>query len=92
MPPYTTLHFENLLWMVGVGLLLVCAVVLARGSSVYSLTLRRRSDAELEQEAHEFGDGLREENRPVPLFIWLVAVGYFVWAVGYVIFCGIYGL
>lgn len=92
MPPYEVMHIENLLWVFGAGLLFVVAITLARYSRHFTWTLRRRSEEELEAETHEFGGGVKEQNRPVPLFIWLVAIGYFAWAIGYVLFSGAVGL
>ena len=92
MPPYELIHIENVLWVLGGGTLFVVAIVLARYSTKFTWTLRRRSDDELDAETHEFGGGVTEQQRPVPLFIWLVALGYFAWAIGYVVFSGARGL
>ena len=86
MPPYDMLQMESV-WVVLIGgALVTLAIVLARASRRHGLTLKRRSEEELEAETHEFPDGIREQNRPVPVFVWIVAVGYFVWATAYVIF------
>jgi hypothetical protein len=86
MPPYDLLHLEGV-WMVLVGGALVAlAIVLARASRHRTLSLRRKSEEQLEAETHDFAGAVREQNRPVPLLVWIVAVGYFVWAVAYVIF------
>ena len=91
MPPYDWMHLENTWWMLGGGLLFSVAIILARGSRHFSFSGSKRSEAELE-ETHEFADGLKEQYRPVPLFIWLVAIGFFVWSIAYAIFSGIRGL
>ena len=41
---------------------------------------------------HEFGGEVKESDRPVPWLIWLVFFGYFVWAVGYILFAGARGI
>ena len=92
MPPYDFLATQSLVFMCGVGLLVTLAIVLARSSGHLGLTGSRKSDEDLAKEAHEFAGGVSETNRPVPWLIWLVFVGYFLWAVGYVIFSGAVGL
>ncbi|RJO64534.1 MAG: hypothetical protein C4523_18130 [Myxococcales bacterium] len=92
MPPYGWLHFERVMFVLGVGLILAIGVILARLSRTASFTLTKRSEKDLEDERHEFGGGLQEYNKPMPLLIWLVFLGYFVWAAGYVIFSGAFGL
>ena len=91
MPPYRAIDNEYVLLMLGVGLLVALAVILARGSRVFGVG-RRRTDEEHERDAHEFGGGVSETDRPVPLFIWLVFIGYFVWAAGYLVVAGPKGL
>jgi hypothetical protein len=78
--------------MLAGGLMVATAIILARASRHYSFTLRKRSEAELIEETHTFGDAVKEQNRPVPVFIWLVAIGYVIWAIGYVVFSGVRGL
>jgi len=86
MPPYDMLQMESV-WLVLLGGgLITLAIVLARASRRHAISLRRRSEEQLEAETHEFPGGLREQNRPVPVLIWIVTVGYFVWATAYVIF------
>lgn len=92
MPPYTWLHNEWLLLMLGFGLLLAIAVILARGSRVLSFSFTRRSERELEEDVHEFPGGLKEGNRPVPLLIWLLVFAYLPWAIAYTIYCSYYGV
>jgi hypothetical protein len=89
MPPYAQLQLDDFLFAVAVGLGLVVAVILARGSEYLSL---RRERPDEEQEVHEFGGGVQEANRPVPWLIWLLFVGYFVWAAAYVLFIGARGM
>lgn len=92
MPPYEALHIENVVWAFGVGSLVTLAIALALGSRRFTFTFTRRSEDELEADTHEFPTGVREQNRPVPVFLWLVILGYFVWAIGYTIFTGVRGL
>ena len=91
MPPYTQLNFDNFLFMILVGLGLALAVILARGSEYLSFSFRGHTPEE-EQEVHEFGGDVKETDRPVPWLIWLLFFGYFIWAVGYILFVGATGL
>jgi hypothetical protein len=90
MPPYTQVQFNDFLFVVAVGLGLVVAVILARGSDI--LALRRETPDDEEEPVHEFGGGVSEANRPVPWLIWLLFIGYFVWAAAYVLFIGARGM
>ena len=92
MPPYTWIHLENVWWVLAGGLIFASAIVLARGSRHFTFTFRKRSDQALDEDVHTFADGVQEQNRPVPLFIWLVSLGYLVWAILYVVFSGNRGL
>ena len=92
MPPYEWLHFKSFTLMIGIGLVLTIAIILARGSRYLSFTFKRRSDKELEESIHEFGGGVQETNRPMPLLIWLVSIGWFIWAISYVVFTGARGI
>ena len=92
MPPYDWISLESLFIMLAVGTGLTLAIILARGSFRFSLSLSKRTDQEIEQDVHDFGDGLTEGNRPLPLFIWLILVGTLVWSIGYVIHSGLNGI
>jgi RsiW-degrading membrane proteinase PrsW (M82 family) len=92
MPPYETMHWERVLLMVGFGVLITAAVILARGSRYLSFTCAKKSDAQHAEEVHRFPDGLEETNRPVPLLIWLVFFGYFLWAAAYMVYAGHVGV
>jgi hypothetical protein len=78
--------------MLGGGLMVATAIILARASGHYSFTLKKRSEEELQQETHTFGNVVQEQNRPLPVFIWLVAIGYVIWAISYIVFSGSRGL
>lgn len=92
MPPYESMHVENLWWVFAGGTLLALVIALARGVKYLTFTLRPRSDEELEADTHEFGGGVREQNKPMPWLIWLIGIGYFIWAIAYVVFSGARGL
>lgn len=92
MPPYDLINLRYFLLMMGVGIGVPLLVVLARGATRYTFSFRRRSDAEIERSRHEFGGGVEETDRPVPLFIWLIILLVFLWAVGYTIYTGLFGL
>jgi len=91
MPPYESLEVESLVFMFGVGLILVFGIILARGSRWFSFTMLSRPDQELEK-VHHFGGEVSEDDRPVPWLIWVVLFGYFAWAIGYVIYAGRHGV
>ena len=92
MPPYSWIHSESVMWVLFGGLIFTAATVLARSSRAWSFSLRKRPEEPTDEEGHEFGGIVSEQNRPVPIFIWLVAIGYFIWAALYVVFSGIRGL
>ncbi|MBM4386218.1 MAG: hypothetical protein FJ088_00675 [Deltaproteobacteria bacterium] len=89
MPPYGEIQFQHLVLMIGFGILAAILVILARGSEIFNL---EKDHSEGSGPAKEFGGGVSEGNRPVPLLIWLIFTGYFIWAAAYVIYSGIYGL
>ena len=92
MPPYIWIHLENVWWMFAGGLIFAAAIVLARASATFTFSFRKRSDKELDEDTHDFADDVQEQNRPMPILIWLVFIGYFIWAALYVVFSGSRGL
>lgn len=92
MPPYDLINYNYFILAMSIGLGITILVILARGVKVFSLTLTKRSDKEIEEDVHEFGTGVTERNSPVPLFIWLIIGCYFCWAIIYVIYSGVAGL
>ena len=88
MAPYLQLHSFHLWLMLGLGVLITIAIVLARGSLHYSFSWTRKDPERyhLEDDVEEFGDGVREGHGPLPIFFRLVVLGWVLWAVGYVIF------
>jgi hypothetical protein len=91
MPPYTQIHFDNFLFMILVGLGLAIVIILARGSEYLSFSFRGSSRAE-EERVHEFGGDVKESYRPVSWLIWLLFIGYFIWAASYILFVGARGI
>lgn len=92
MPPYSWIHLERVFWLFGGGALIACAIILARASGYLSFSFAKKSDEELKRDEHDFAGLFKERNGPVPIFIWLLIVGYLAWAVGYVFFAGVGGL
>ncbi|GAB4298282.1 MAG: hypothetical protein Kow0090_13670 [Myxococcota bacterium] len=92
MPPYYLTDIEYTVVVFAVGIGLAVAIMLARGSRYFGFSFKKQSERELEESVHEFGGEVKEANRPMPLFIWLVFIGYFIWAIGYVIFVSFFGL
>ena len=88
MPPYNQIHAEYILYILLGGTLLAGLIYLAVRSRDLTFTFRRKSEEEYEKEVHEFGDGIREGHRPVPLFLVVMVVLLAAWAVGYTIFSG----
>ena len=86
MPPYDLLASQHVVYIVGVGLVIVFTVLLARGSRFLSFSTKKKTDADREREVVEFGGEVSETRRPVPWLIWLLWPAYFLWAAGYVIF------
>jgi hypothetical protein len=83
---------ESVLWVLLGGLIFTSAIVLARASRDWRLSLVKRKETTEEDETHEFAGIVSERNRPVPIFIWLVTIGYLIWAALYVVFSGTKGL
>jgi hypothetical protein len=92
MPPYSWIGLESVFWIIFGGLSIALAIILARGSLAHSFSFKKRSEKDLEEEVHHFAGVVSEQNRPIPVFIWLVTVGCFIWAVAYVLFSGAFGL
>jgi hypothetical protein len=92
MPPYSTLNLDHFFLMVVLGLGITALVVLGRGAHSLTLSLRKRSEKQIEEEVHEFGGGVREGNGPVPILMLLVCASVLVWAVAYVLLSGARGL
>ncbi len=92
MPPYDLINLKYFLFMMAVGVALSLLVMLARGAREYSFSFRKRSEEELQHSLHEFGGEVSETDRPVPLIIWVIATGVLVWSIGYVVFCGVFGM
>lgn len=83
MPPYDQIHTDNLYYILLGGLLTVGLVGLAVLSRDLTFTWRRKSEEEYEADVHEFGGGVREGHRPVPLFLVIMLVLFITWAIIY---------
>lgn len=92
MPPYDTINLDRFFLMTVLGLGITALVVLGRGAYGITLSLRKRSEKEIEEEVHAFGGDVSEGNGPVPLVLLLVIVSVLAWAVAYVLICGMKGL
>jgi hypothetical protein len=87
MPPYQMMDLRDLLFMFAVGLVLTIAVVLARTSRSITFPYSKKED-----KVHEFGGGVTEGQGRVPVLIWVVFVGYFIWAAAYILYSGVTGV
>jgi hypothetical protein len=92
VPPYDLIGLQHVILMVGLGLGLALIIILARSSRHLSASLKPMSEKDIEESLHEFGGEVSESSHPIPWLIWLVFVGYFIWAVAYVLFISAYGL
>jgi hypothetical protein len=52
MPPYSGIHFENVIFMVGVGIGLTILIILARGSEWWSFSFKKQTRRELVESLH----------------------------------------
>jgi hypothetical protein len=91
MPPFDLLNTNDALLTVAVGIGLAVLIILARNSTHFTFSLRRRPPEKLGK-VHEFPSGLAERDSAPPIFIWLVFLALVVWSVGYVLFSGAHGL
>jgi len=85
MPPYNQIHAEYLAYMLLGGGLLTLLIVLAVFSRRLTVTTRRLSEQDYEDEVHSFGP-VKEGHRPVPLFLIVMLALFVLWAVGYTIY------
>ncbi len=88
MLPYIELHAENLILLLGYGLLGFLGLALAKLSSELGVG-KARDGAE---PAARFRDGLAEGRGRVPLFLVVLFVLLGVWAVFYVLAHVVWGL
>lgn len=92
MPPYLMLGELDAILVTGLGVLLVLVIVLARSSHVLTYSFTKWTERELEEGVHHFGGDVSETERPTPWLVWLVFVGYFAWAVAYIVLAGQTGI
>jgi len=83
---FALLDFQYTMLLIFLGLLASVLLLVAFGGNV----LFRGSQQE-KKEAEEYPEGLRVQNRPIPLILIVVYVGWIVWAVAYVVMIGIRG-
>ncbi len=76
-------------WLMAVFLGIVLAILVYLGFTAYSDS-RARSDAKAEREI-TYPDGIRGKHFSTPLFIFFIYLGFFIWAILYVIFVGMKG-
>lgn len=87
MPPYNQIHAEYLVYMLLGGALLTVLIVLAVFSKRLTVTTRKLSEQEYEDEVHSFGP-VKEGHRPMPLFLFVMLTLFVLWAIGYTIYAG----
>ncbi len=76
-------------WLMAVFLGMVLAILVYLGFTAYSDSSARAG----EKAEHElkYPDGIRGKSFPVPVFILFIFLGFFIWAILYVIFVGMKG-
>ena len=92
MPPYDLINQEHFLFMMAVGHGLALLLALVHGSRIYTFSLRKRSEVQIADSVHEFGGEVSEGDGPIPIFIWLLLSGVLLWAAGYTVYSGVFGL
>ncbi len=92
MPPYDLLNLRYVIYFLGIGCALSVLLILARGARTFSFTFRKRSQQEIDDDIHTFGSGVQERNAPLPLFMWVLILAFFIWAIVYTITTGRTGL
>lgn len=88
---FTLSQQQYLILVVFGGLVFIQVLVIGYWSFRRGAARPERQDEEIEEE-REFPDGLRETNRPVPLFIVLLTGVVLIWGVLYVIAIAMGGL
>ncbi len=76
-------------WLMAVFLGMVLAILVYLGFTAYSDS-RARADEKSQQE-HIYPDGIKGRSSPTPTFILFIYLGFFIWAILYVIFVGTKG-
>jgi len=76
-------------WLLSLFLGLVLAILVYLGFTAYADSRERAG--ERGEEEFNYPDGIRGKNFPTPLFIIFLYIGFFIWAVLYVIFIGLRG-
>ncbi len=76
-------------WLMAVFLGLALAILVYLGFTAYSDS-RARADEKAQQE-HRYPDGIKGRSSPTPTFIQFIYLGFFIWAILYVLFVGTKG-
>ena len=76
-------------WLMAVFLGIVLAILVYLGFTAYSDSSARAG----KKAEHEltYPDGIRGKSFPIPVFILFIFLGFFIWAILYVIFVGMKG-
>lgn len=85
MPPYNQIHSEYLAYMLLGGGVLTVLIFLAVYSRHLTVTTRKLTEQQYEDEVHSFGE-VKEGHRPMPLFLILMLSLFVLWAIGYTIY------
>ncbi len=86
MPPYTEMHWEHLILLLGYGGLAFFGIALALTGRRLGVGLHGwlHRGEEREEREERFPDGLREGHGPVPLLLLFLYAALVVWALVYV--------
>ncbi len=83
---FDLLDLQYLVLAIFLGLVAVVLVYL--GFQSYAFSRRGREDEKIEE---EFPGGIQVQNHPIPPFLIFVVIGFFIWAVIYVVMYGLRG-
>lgn len=84
MPPYELLQTQYVILAIFGGIILVTFLYIAINTF---RTINQKRDEHLA----EFPEGIKEGNKPIPLFLIILYIAYFLWAIIYVGAVAIWG-
>lgn len=85
MPPYELLQTQYIILAVFGGVILVTFLYIAIN------TFRTIKQKHEKEHVDEFPEGLKEGHKPIPLFLIILYIAYFLWAIIYVGAVAIWG-
>ncbi|NLI81323.1 MAG: hypothetical protein GX443_06495 [Deltaproteobacteria bacterium] len=86
---FTLMNIQHFVLYLFPAIVTVVLVALALGFTHFR---GKDSQTRMDKVIHTYPSDIRERNAPFPLFLILVIVGTVLWAVGYIVAHGIYGV